>query len=190
VITSDRHRTYAKLGRRRRQLCWSHLNREFRKWAQFWPQTRMLGEDGLEICRRMFGLWRDFRERKLDRGQLQRNLRPLRRRLSEVLNWGLRCAHTPAGSFCRHLLKVQEALWTFARIEGVEPTNNHAERMLRPAVLWRKNSFGCQGESGCRFAERMLTTIQTLHLQGRKVLEFLCQTLEAHRHRRAPPALI
>ena len=54
--------------------------------------------------------------------------------------------------------------------------------MLRAAVLWRKNSFGCHGEGGCRFAERMLTAVQTLRLQGRNVMAFLCATSTAHRH--------
>jgi transposase len=190
VISSDRCCVYARLGIKRRQLCWAHVIREFRKWAEFSQQTQILGADGLEVCRSVFGLWRDFRQRKLSWGQLKTQLRPLRKRLAEVLNWGLRCAYTPAANFCRRLLKVQPGLWTFGRVEGVEPTNNHAERMLRPAVLWRKNSFGCHGDSGCRFAERMLTTIQTLRLQRRNVLQFLTDTLAAHRDGSALPTLI
>lgn len=92
-----------------------------------------------------------------------------------MLTWGLRSGHKPAANFCRRLLKVQKAFWTFARIDRVEPTNNHAERMLRPAVLWRKNSFGCQSPGGCRFVERLLTAVQTRRLQGKNVLQFLCQ---------------
>lgn len=189
VICSDRCNVYAKLGIRRRQLCWAHLNREFRKWAEFSSQTQMLGNDGLGICRGVFDLWRDFRQRKLSWRNLRSQIKPWRKRLTEVLTWGLRSGHKPAANFCRRLLKVQKALWTFARIAGVEPTNNHAERMLRPAVLWRKNSFGCQSHGGCRFVERLLTVVQTRRLQGKNVLEFLCQTLQAHREDQATPAL-
>jgi transposase len=81
-------------------------------------------------------------------------------------------------------------LWTFVRKEGVEPTNNHIERLLRPGVLWRKNAFGCHSEAGCRFVERMLTVVQTLRLQKRPVLEFLHQSLLAHRQAQKAPQLL
>jgi transposase len=190
VITSDRHRAYDPLGLRRRQVCWAHLKRDFVKWQEKGDKTRLLGDDGLELCKRLFGLWRDFRERKIDRPALRRSLRPLRRRLGQVLQWGKRCGDPKAANFCRNLLKLGPALWTFARVEGVEPTNNPAERALRAAVLWRKNSFGCHSEGGCRFAERMLTVVQTLRLQGRNVLAFLSDTLAAHRRGLPLPALV
>jgi transposase len=85
---------------------------------------------------------------------------------------------------------VEEALWTFVRVEGVEPTNNHIERMLRLAVLWRKKSFGSQSEAGCRFVERLLTVVQTLRLQERSVLQFLHEALAAHRSGHQGPALV
>jgi transposase len=191
VVCSDRHHAYAPLGVRRRQVCWAHLRRDFAKWSEKGDQTRLLGADGLAICKGLFGLWRDFRERTIvDRRQLARALAPIRRRLGQVLTWGLRCGDPRAANFCRKLRKLGPALWTFARVAGVEPTNNHAERVLRPAVLWRKNSFGCHGEEGCRFVERMLSVVQTLRLQGRGVLDFLCRTLTAHRAGQPLPALV
>ena len=91
---------------------------------------------------------------------------------------------------CNRILKVFDALWTFAREEGVDPTNNHAERMVRPAVLWRKRSFGNQSVAGCQFAERILTTVQTLRLQNRPVLDYLQRALTAHRTGKASPSLL
>lgn len=190
VIASDRHHAYSPLGVRRRQVCWAHLKRDFLKWQQKSDQTRLLGDDGLGLCEELFALWRDFRERKPDRAALRRSLRPLQKRLKRVLEWGKRCGDPKAANFCRNLLKLGPALWTFARVEGVEPTNNPAERALRPAVLWRKNSFGCHSEGGCRFAERMLTCVQTLRLQGRNVMAFLTDTLTAHRAGSPLPALV
>lgn len=73
---------------------------------------------------------------------------------------------------------------------GVEPTNNHMERLLRPGVLWRKNAFGSHSEAGCRFVERMLTVVQTLRLQQRPILEFLYQSLSAHRQGHQVPRLL
>lgn len=181
IVTSDRHPTYNVLPKKRRQLCWSHLEREFVKWVEKGEQTRRLGSDGKAVCRAVFGLWRDFRQGRLSRRQLQRRVGPLRRGLEQILRWHLGCADKKAAEFCRRLGRLQSALWTFARHEHVEPTNNHAERMLRLAVLWRKNSFGCHSEAGCRFAERMLTAVQTLRLRGRSVMDFLFRTLQAHR---------
>ena len=73
------------------------------------------------------------------------------------------------------------ALWTFARVEDVEPTNNFMERLPRRAVLWRKRSFGSSSLDGCRFVERILTIVPTRRLQGKNALEFLHAALLAHR---------
>jgi transposase len=190
VVCSDRHHAYSPLAVRRRQICWAHLQRDFIKWSEKGKPTRLLGDDGQALCKQVFGLWRDFRQGKQNRRQLQQRVSSLRKRLRQVLTWGLRCGDKSGAAFCRRLLRIEPALWTFARVEGVEPTNNPAERALRSAVLWRKNSFGCQGEGGCQFVERMLSVVQTLRLQGRKVLEFLSATLTAHRSGRPLPTLV
>ena len=93
-----------------------------------------------------------------------------------------------AAALCRELRKWWPALWTFARVDGVEPTNNVAERALRPAVLWRKGSFGSDSEVGSRFAERLLTVVATCRQQGRSVLAFLVTAGEAALLGTAPPS--
>jgi hypothetical protein len=85
---------------------------------------------------------------------------------------------------------VEESLWTFVRVEGMEPTNNHIERMLRLAVLWRKKSFGSQSESGCRLVERLLTVVPTRKLQDRSVMEYLYEAIVAHRAGLPAPKLL
>ena len=79
--------------------------------------------------------------------------------------------------------------WLFMSEPGVEPTNNHAERVQRRAVLWRRKSFGCASQAGCRFVERILTVVGTLRLQGRNALEFLSGSIAAHRGGAAGPTL-
>jgi transposase len=190
VVITDRYKAYGHIPLERRQLCWAHLKREFQKWVEKGKTTRLLGDDGLKLCGRTFALWRDFRQGKRSRAALGRAAGRLRKKMKQVLNWGLRCQDSSASRFCRALLKLEAALWTFARVPGVEPTNNPAERALRPAVLWRKNSFGSNSEAGCRFVERMLTAVQTLRQTGRNVLEFLCQTLSAHRSGTPLPQLV
>jgi transposase len=82
------------------------------------------------------------------------------------------------------------ALWTFARVEGVEPTNNVSERALRPAVLWRKGCFGSDSIAGSRSAERLLTVAATCRQQGRPLLAFLVAAGEAAVRGIPPPSLI
>jgi transposase len=100
------------------------------------------------------------------------------------------CADAKAATFCENLLALYPALWLFAAREGVEPTNNHAERIVRGGVLWRKNAFGSHSEAGCLFAERMLTVVQTLRLRHRSDLAYLEQAITAHRRGEPAPKLL
>jgi transposase len=120
---------------------------------------------------------------------LQRRLVPLQARLGRLLRRGQENPDRKAAGFCRELTKWWPALWTFARVDGVEPTNNGAERALRPAVLWRKGSFGADSETGSRFAERLLTVVATGRQQGRPLLAFLVAASEAALHGTAAPSL-
>jgi transposase len=104
---------------------------------------------------------------------------PLQARLGRLLRRGQDNPDRKAAALCRELRKWWPALWTFARVVGVEPTNNVAERALRPAVLWRKGSFGSDSEAGSRFAERLLTVAATCRQQGRPLLDFLVAAGEA-----------
>ena len=82
---------------------------------------------------------------------------------------------------CRPLLKVEPALWLFVAVEGLEPTNNAAERAIRPAVLWRRTSFGSQSAAGSVFVARMLTVVTSLRSQNCNVLEFMTEAVRASR---------
>ena len=92
--------------------------------------------------------------------------------------------------FCENVLTLESALWTFVTHEGVEPTNNYMERLLRRAVLWRRRSFGCNSESGCRFVERILTVVQTCRLHGKNALEYLYNAVHSHRRGLFCPCLL
>ena len=80
---------------------------------------------------------------------------------------------------CREMRKVYDALWTFVRVEGVEPTTNAAERAIRPGVLWRTGSFGTQSAAGSRFVEAMMTVVATLKQQHRHVLAYMTDACQA-----------
>ena len=190
VVGSDRLSVYNQVALSLRQVCWSHLKRDFQKWVDRGGEAGLkVGQAGLEAARRLFALWRDFREKRIDRSTLQAALIPVQDQLRAVLDAGRESDDAPVQRFCRNILAIYPAVWTFARVEGVEPTNNHAERTLRRAVIWRKVSFGNHSEAGCRFTERILTVVQTLRMQHRPVLDHLRQALTAHRAATPLPAL-
>jgi transposase len=190
TVGSDRWTAYGMIDLLHRQVCWAHLKRDFQKWVDWGGESRVIGQAGLEAIRQLFGRWRDFRAGALDRPGLQAALEPVGRDLRAALAAGLSCPNKKAARFCRNVLVVYPALWTFARVEGVEPTNNVAERTLRPAVLWRKLSFGNHSAGGCRFVERILTTVQTLRLQQRQVLAYLRDAVATHRAGQPAPPLV
>lgn len=88
------------------------------------------------------------------------------------------------------MLKLKNAFWTFVELEGVEPTNNPAERALRTAVLWRRRAFGFHSQKGAEFAERMLTSAATLRPQKRNVIDFITACVESHWQNRRLPSLL
>jgi transposase len=190
IVGSDRWSVYNRLPVADRQICWAHLKRDFQKCVDRGGPAARLGADGLAVVALLFDAWYLFQAGRLDRAGLQAELAPLRRELQYVLTVGSRCRDSKAATFCQNLLAVYPALWTFAAVEGVEPTNNQAERVLRRGVLWRKQAYGCHSAAGCRFVERMLTVVQTLRLQRRAVWDYLYQALVAHRAGLAAPKLL
>ena len=173
-----------------RQICWAHLKRDFQKCLERGGAGKEVGDTGLRVVEDVFTLWWDFRDSAIAREALGTKLEPLIEELRSALERGSGCADHKVSAFCDNLLALYPALWLFAGIAGVEPTNNHAERILRMGVLWRKNAFGCHSESGCRFVERVLTVVQTLRLQKRSVLNFLEASIVAYRAGTTAPALV
>jgi transposase len=190
IVGSDRWSAYSFLPLRRRQLCWGHLKREFQAFVDRGDTSAPLGEALLEQVDQLFEWWYRVRDGTLARSTFKVYISTVRGRVKELLRQGQECAHSQTAATCRELLKVEPALWTFVRQEGVEPTNNAAERALRPGVLWRKSSFGTHSAAGSRFVERMMTAVATLRQQNRNVLEYLTAACEAALRGEAPPSLL
>jgi transposase len=190
VVGSDRWSAYNRFPAERRALCYAHLKRDFRALVDRGGAAAPVGRWGLAEIERLFALWHRFRAGECDRKELQRRLIPLQARLGRLLRRGQESPDRQAAGLCRELTKWWAALWTFARVEGVEPTNNGAEWALRPAVLWRKGSFGADSEAGSRFAERLLTVVASCRQQGRPLLAFLVAAGEAALHGTAGPSLL
>lgn len=190
VVGTDRGTMYSWLPPERRQVCWAHLKRDFQKLVDFGPGARPIGQRLLTIEAQVFARWHRFRAGALDRAGLRAELAPLQAELAQVLEEAIAGTDAKAAGVCWELRKLWPALWTFAEVAGVEPTNNAAERALRPAVLWRKGSFGTHSTAGSRFVERMLSVTASCRQQGRPVIEVLRAVLCATRSGSTPPSLL
>jgi transposase len=189
-VCSDRWSAYGRLSPYCRQVCWAHLKRDFQKLVDRGGPAARLGQKLRRLAEQVFAEWHLFRGGGFDRQALPERLDAPARELERLLRAGRRCADAKAATFCANVLGLLPAVWRFVVTEGVEPTNNHAERLLRRGVLWRKNAFGSHSEAGCRFVERMLTVVQTRRLQGRSVLGYLYEALVAHRKGLPAPSLL
>jgi transposase len=179
IVGSDRWSAYSRFPAERRSLCYAHLKRDFQALVDRGGEAESTGRWGLAELERLFALWHRIRAGKFNRKALQCRLVPLQARLGRLVWRGEASPDRKAAARCHALDQWWAALWTFARVDGVEPTNNVAERALRPAVLWRKGSFGADSEAGSRFAERLLTVAATCRQQGRRLLTFLVEAGEA-----------
>lgn len=190
VAVSDRFSGYNWLPVERRQLCWAHLRRDFQEMVDRDDKGSWIGAALLGHIRPMFRWWRQLRDGEMKRTRFQARMRTVARHVSTDLLIGSMCASTKTAGTCAELRRLEPALWTFVREPGVEPTNNSAERAIRPAVLWRKGSFGTHSEFGSRFVERILTVVASLKQQGRNALDFLVAALRSYRTGQQSPSLL
>ena len=181
IVTSDRWWAYGHLPLGRRQICWSHLQRDFAAHADGLADEKELGEHGLRISQELFWSWEIYQHTG-DRSELKRRIRALRREFRPILrrHAGKAARYRRSRRFARNLLKIWPAMWTFTDHHGVEPTNNHAERALRGAVIARKLSLGSQSHGGERRTERLLSAHTTCRLQRRSLHAYLIDVLGAH----------
>ncbi|MCL6554546.1 MAG: IS66 family transposase [Firmicutes bacterium] len=190
IVGSDRFSAYRGLALAQRQVCWAQLQRDFQQLVDWGPGPRPIGQRLLACHAQVFELWHRFRAGELDRTALVLAVGRTAAELRAVLEDGAARGHPAAQPLCRELLAVWPALWTFVVVAGVEPTNNGAEQALRPAVLWRKGSFGTHSEGGSRFVERMLTVTASCRQQRRNPFTFLIEAVTAAYSGQPHPSLL
>lgn len=190
IACSDRWWAYDHLDPECRQVCWSHLIRDFRRHSEGLALQKQFGEQGLTLTGRVFDAWHAFDEHQ-DRARLTCEMTPIQTELRVLLEQAARKSKRTRlhKRFANNLLKIWPALWTFVTVEGVEPTNNAAERSLRGPVIHRKLSLGNQSEDGERFIERALSASVTCRLQGRSLFAYTAELLTAHARGDPPPTL-
>lgn len=188
IIHCDRARMYWKHGQRL-QWCWAHLKRDFQALIDHSCHTKKrLGRDLMRPTKEWFALWKRVRDGTLQAATFHRRMESIRREIDSLL---LRGYFNPLTyGFCKELVEHQDNLWTFLHVEGVQPTNNAAERALRHAVIWRKLSFGTQSQRGSQFVERLLTVIETCRRQSRNTFTWLTTAIEAQLAGKPTPSLV
>ena len=190
VVGSDRFSAYGHLPLRRRQVCWAHLRRTFEEFVARGGQAACIGQQLLDASDQLFTWWHRVRDGTLQRSSFQVYVSDLRWRFHNYLRYGQQFADAKTAATCANLLDLGPALWTFVRTDGVEPTNNEAERALRHGVLWRHTSFGTHSAGGSRFGERLLTVRDTLRQQQRNVLDYLRMACDAAVSQQPAPSLL
>jgi transposase len=160
--------------------------------------SAQVGQRLLELEKQLFEQWHRWREGQINRQELKSFTIPIRQVIETVLHQASDLGFatgekTPWASTvrsCREILKVAPALWTFLENPDVEPTNNAAERALRPAVIHRKLSYGVQSQRGALCQSRLLTVTRSLKQQGRDVMAFLVDAWEANKNGQPAPSLL
>jgi len=189
ILVSDRATALNFWAMERRQVCWAHLLRKAISFSERDGPGGAIGRELLDYITIVFRHWYSLKDGTLSRGEFRELMAPVRTHIEALLERAANSKLRHVAGSCEDILEHRVALWTFVEQEGVEPTNNHAERELRAFVLWRKRSFGTQSERGNLYAERLMTVAHTARKQKKNVLEFLTACCAAARSGAAPPSL-
>jgi transposase len=190
IIVTDRHGAYNWIDKTYRQLCWAHLLRDFTKIAERSGIAGQIGQQLLAHTKRMFHYWHLKKNGQIKQQTFERAMKLLITRFEAVLTQGAQCGESKTARTCKRLLKVRESLWLFVHHLGVEPTNNLAERTIRHYVMWRRLCLSFQSKRGSLYAQRMMTVVGSCKLQGRNVMDFMTQAINAHYGKGTRPALV
>ncbi|MCK5872519.1 MAG: IS66 family transposase, partial [Methylococcales bacterium] len=190
ILTTDRYASYNWIKTTCRQFCWAHLKRDMQKISERSGRAGQIGDEILDYIKRMFRLWHRYKNEEINRRTFQTAMKPIREKIERLLTEGTTCRHKKTENSCALMLKHKDSLWTFVDIEGIEPTNNFAEQLIRFYVLWRKSSFGTQSERGNLFVERMMTTTTTCKLQNRNRHDYITAAVAAHLKNEPIPSLL
>lgn len=190
IVTSDRWTAYLWLGVFRRQVCWAHLKRDLQGLVDRGGAAKDVGQPGLDLVARLFAAWHAARDDPAAWARLAERMPPIQAEFRALLEAGQASPSAKAAGLSRALLALWPALWTFVTVPGVEPTNNAAERAVRPAVLWRKQSLGTQTEAGTQCVARLLSVATTCQQQQRPLLAYLTAVCAAALRGEPIPSLL
>jgi len=192
ILCSDRFSAYLKYHRGRAQFCWAHLKRNLLGVMELTKNSDVerFCRDALAEHAKLFRLWHKFRDGRMERRQLVLRSLPIQKRLFNLGERHLNSSHRDVRNLAAALFEHIERMFAFVDYEGVEPTNNSAERALRTGVQWRKVSFGNRSANGELATARLLTVAETCDLQKLNILAYLSAAITCHRRRQMIPSLL
>lgn len=189
IIITDRYPSYDYLPAENHQICWAHLKRDFQKISEREGMAGKIGRKLLKTYKQLFCFWKiEYQNEKIPKKQ-RRRLKYFKRKMLKWLEAGTYCKHDKTARTCENILSFEKSLWRFFEVKDVSPTNNHAERQLRPLVISKKLTFGTQSERGSRFVERIFTVVMTCRQQGRDTLAFIVDGIQKYFLGDAAPSL-
>jgi transposase len=189
ILVSDRAKALGFWAMARRQICWAHLLRKFVAFSERDGPTAVFGRQLLDYAGLVFEYWHDYKSGKLSRETFVAWMAPVQKQVETLLAHAVAAGIAGLSGSCADILLHKAALFTFVEQDGVEPTNNHAEREIRAFVLWRRRSFGSQSSRGNIFAESLMTVAHTARKQQRNVLAFLTECCRAQAEQTSAPSL-
>lgn len=178
ILCSDRYSAYQWIPNEYRQICWAHLERDFRKISERSGSSNVIGNNLLLQTNDLFHHWHNFEDGMIDRNTLKKKTKPIKIFIEGLLRRGKRSQNTKTAGTCKNILSYGPALWRFLETEDVPPTNNLAERLIRTIAIWRKTSFGTQSRAGTTYMERIMTVVATCKLQGKNTLNYLTDVVK------------
>jgi len=191
MIITDRYAAYNYLPSESHQICWAHLKRDFQKIADRPGRPGQIGNKLLKCYRLLFGFWKTAY--KQGAALCKKQTKRLRRFKNRMLRWlviGAECGHDRTVRTCENILGFQHSLWHFFDNLQISPTNNHAERQLRPLVISKKLTFGTQSNGGSRFIERIFTVVTSCKQQERDVMTFITEAIQKSFSGKKAPSLV
>jgi len=172
------------------QMCHAHLRRDFQGLIDRGGEAKAVGDRFLRASDAMFKVWHPFTRGQIDRLELQRRMRGAQISWGQCISAAMECPDRKAAALGKSLNENWHALWTFVYRDGVEPTNNDAERALRKVVLLRKRSFGTQSKAGSQFVSRLMTVAGTARRRGIHLLDWLTDACRAGLSHQPAPLLL
>ena len=139
---------------------------------------------------RLFDWWHRVRDGTMARATLRSKVAMMRFSFREDLRRGVECGCAKTAGTCRELLAGETHLWTFVRVEGVEPTNNDAERALRHGVIYRKTQRRDRQRGGEPVRGADAEVVATCRQQDINVLDYLTRCYQAHLDGQPAPSLL
>jgi transposase len=191
VIQRDRWRPYERFPKADHQLCWAHIRRNLQGLIETMGEAAVQAAMLKLASDKAFVLWRKFQAGQIPRKVLIQQMKPIRLEFRERLQRIRADPKRPGKSraLTVDLLRQETSLWTYLHREAVQPTNN-AERALRPAVIWRKISYGARFPDDCRFVGTILTILGSAKRKGVDARAWLTSAIRAVRSGEKPPLLL